>query len=123
MCLYNVQQVYSLLCNVLPLQAKSHQHLPSYTRTHTCTQYSGYKYEIIVIDDNSPDGTLQVAKELQRLYGEEKIVSTRTVLHCILTIEDRVIGCVLSADNPPMELLDNEHKLTVPLFPLVRLRC
>lgn len=63
-----------------------------HTRTHTCTQYSGYKYEIIVIDDNSPDGTLQVAEELQQLYGEEKIVSTRTVLHCILTIDNRVHG-------------------------------
>ena len=39
------------------------------------THGSGYSYEIIIIDDNSPDGTLEVAKELQKLYGEEKIVS------------------------------------------------
>ena len=31
-------------------------------------------YEIIIIDDNSPDGTLEVAKQLQRIYGEQKIV-------------------------------------------------
>ncbi|KAJ3039559.1 dolichol-P-mannose synthesis [Rhizophlyctis rosea] len=31
-------------------------------------------YEIIVIDDASPDGTLEVAKELQRVYGEKHIV-------------------------------------------------
>ena len=31
-------------------------------------------YEIIVIDDNSPDGTIEVAKELQKLYGEDKVV-------------------------------------------------
>ncbi|KAI9013131.1 nucleotide-diphospho-sugar transferase [Gaertneriomyces semiglobifer] len=31
-------------------------------------------YEIIVIDDASPDGTLEVAKQLQRIYGEKKIV-------------------------------------------------
>ncbi|KAI6180998.1 Dolichol-phosphate mannosyltransferase subunit 1 [Aphelenchoides besseyi] len=31
-------------------------------------------YEVIVIDDNSPDGTLEVAKKLQRELGEEKIV-------------------------------------------------
>jgi dolichol-phosphate mannosyltransferase len=27
-----------------------------------------------VIDDNSPDGTNEVAEELQKLYGEDKIV-------------------------------------------------
>lgn len=31
-------------------------------------------YEIIIIDDNSPDGTLEVAKQLQTVYGEEKIL-------------------------------------------------
>ncbi|KAJ2288407.1 dolichol-P-mannose synthesis, partial [Coemansia sp. RSA 2706] len=31
-------------------------------------------YEVIIIDDNSPDGTLEVAKQLQRVYGEERIV-------------------------------------------------
>ncbi|KAH8405098.1 hypothetical protein KR222_001315 [Zaprionus bogoriensis] len=37
-------------------------------------QASGYDYEVIVIDDGSPDGTLDVAKDLQRIYGEDKIV-------------------------------------------------
>uniref|UniRef100_A0A915HLG9 Dolichol-phosphate mannosyltransferase subunit 1 n=1 Tax=Romanomermis culicivorax TaxID=13658 RepID=A0A915HLG9_ROMCU len=32
------------------------------------------RYEIIIIDDNSPDGTLEIAEELQKLYGSEKIV-------------------------------------------------
>lgn len=42
---------------------------------HTMYCYcSGYEYEIIVIDDNSPDGTLEVAKQLQQIYGAEKIV-------------------------------------------------
>lgn len=35
---------------------------------------SQYDYEIIVIDDGSPDGTLDVAKDLQKIYGEKKIV-------------------------------------------------
>nr|XP_011452277.2 dolichol-phosphate mannosyltransferase subunit 1 [Crassostrea gigas] len=35
---------------------------------------SGYDYEIIVIDDGSPDKTLDVAKQLQKIYGSEKIV-------------------------------------------------
>lgn len=32
------------------------------------------KYEVIIIDDGSPDKTLEVAKQLQKIYGEEKIV-------------------------------------------------
>ncbi|XP_064094316.1 dolichol-phosphate mannosyltransferase subunit 1 [Macrobrachium nipponense] len=35
---------------------------------------SGFDYEIIVIDDGSPDGTLEVAKKLQDIYGENRIV-------------------------------------------------
>lgn len=31
-------------------------------------------YEIIVIDDNSPDGTIDVAKQLQSAYGEDRIL-------------------------------------------------
>lgn len=36
--------------------------------------YSGAPYEIIVIDDGSPDGTLDMAKQLQEHYGKDKIV-------------------------------------------------
>ena len=32
-------------------------------------------WEIIVVDDASPDGTQEVAKELANVYGEDKIVS------------------------------------------------
>lgn len=35
---------------------------------------SKFDYEIIVIDDGSPDGTLDVAKQLQTIYGEDKIL-------------------------------------------------
>lgn len=31
-------------------------------------------WEIIIIDDNSPDGTGAVAKQLQRVFGEDKIL-------------------------------------------------
>lgn len=33
-------------------------------------------FEIIVVDDNSPDGTTQVAKDLQKIYGTERLVVT-----------------------------------------------
>ncbi|KAL0237545.1 hypothetical protein PCE1_000939 [Barthelona sp. PCE] len=35
------------------------------------------KYEIIIVDDNSPDGTFEIAEKLQDLYGEEHIVLTQ----------------------------------------------
>ena len=38
--------------------------------------FSGFDFEIIVIDDGSPDGTLDAAKQLQKIYGSDKIVST-----------------------------------------------
>lgn len=33
-----------------------------------------HDFEIIVIDDGSPDGTLDVARQLEKIYGKEKIV-------------------------------------------------
>lgn len=40
----------------------------------TCSNCSNLAYEIVIVEDNSPDGTLQVARELQALYGKEHIV-------------------------------------------------
>ncbi|KAI6661126.1 Dolichol-phosphate mannosyltransferase subunit 1 [Oopsacas minuta] len=34
---------------------------------------SDCNYEIIIIDDGSPDGTQEVAKQLQKIYGHDKI--------------------------------------------------
>ncbi|KAK5647925.1 hypothetical protein RI129_002817 [Pyrocoelia pectoralis] len=39
-----------------------------------CMEKSGYDYEVIVIDDGSPDGTLEAAEQLQKIYGSSKIV-------------------------------------------------
>jgi dolichol-phosphate mannosyltransferase len=35
---------------------------------------SGYNFEVVVIDDNSPDGTQEVAEQLQEIYGEDTIL-------------------------------------------------
>ena len=36
--------------------------------------YSNLSWEIIIVDDASPDGTQDVAKQLAKVYGEDKIV-------------------------------------------------
>uniref|UniRef100_A8QBS8 Dolichol-phosphate mannosyltransferase subunit 1 n=1 Tax=Brugia malayi TaxID=6279 RepID=A8QBS8_BRUMA len=33
-----------------------------------------FSYEVIIIDDNSPDGTMDVAKKLEHEFGNNKIV-------------------------------------------------
>lgn len=38
---------------------------------------SGLEWEIIVVDDASPDGTQEIAKQLATVYGEDKIVRCR----------------------------------------------
>ncbi|XP_017288960.1 dolichol-phosphate mannosyltransferase subunit 1 [Kryptolebias marmoratus] len=35
---------------------------------------SDHDYEIIIIDDGSPDGTQEVAEQLQKIYGKDKIL-------------------------------------------------
>jgi len=47
-----------------------------------CYFFSNINYEIIIIDDGSPDGTLDVAKELQTIYGEEYIVNIQNLCFC-----------------------------------------
>lgn len=37
--------------------------------------FSGINYEIIIIDDGSPDGTRDVAEQLEKIYGSDRIVS------------------------------------------------
>lgn len=33
----------------------------------------GASYEVVIVEDNSPDGTRDVALEMQRLFGEDKV--------------------------------------------------
>ena len=38
------------------------------------THYSKLDYEIVIVEDNSPDGTLEVAEAMKRIYGENRII-------------------------------------------------
>lgn len=43
--------------------------------TLVLTDTSGLDWEIIVVDDASPDGTQEVARQLAKIYGEDRVVS------------------------------------------------
>jgi dolichol-phosphate mannosyltransferase len=32
-------------------------------------------FDIIIVDDGSPDGTQDIVKQLQQVYGEDRVVS------------------------------------------------
>lgn len=38
--------------------------------------HSQLSWEVIIVDDNSPDGTQEIAKQLANVYGEDKIVTS-----------------------------------------------
>lgn len=50
--------------------------------------HSHLSWEVIVVDDNSPDGTQEIAKQLAKVYGEDKIVSLPCPLSTFLTDHD-----------------------------------
>ncbi|RYH20328.1 glycosyltransferase [archaeon] len=32
------------------------------------------RYEVVIVEDNSPDGTLDAAKQLQKIFGKDKVI-------------------------------------------------
>lgn len=41
-----------------------------------CYTFRDINFEIIIVDDGSPDGTQDIVKQLQQVYGEDRIVCT-----------------------------------------------
>lgn len=52
--------------------------------------FRGYDYEIIIIDDGSPDGTQEAAKQLENIYGTDIIVSLPRKLACFSFLVENV---------------------------------
>ena len=48
--------------------------LSSFTCIFSQYTYRHLNWEIILVDDNSPDGTQDIAKQLQGVYGNDRIV-------------------------------------------------
>lgn len=47
-----------------------------------------YNFEVIIVDDASPDGTQDTVKKLQGIYGEDRIVRVLPIFD--MTLEMRV---------------------------------
>jgi dolichol-phosphate mannosyltransferase len=71
----------------------------------------GYNYDIVIVDDNSKDGTIEAAEKLAALYPVKLIVRktekglATAVIHGIKKAEGNII-CVMDADlqHPPEKL-------------------
>lgn len=69
----NLPIIIWLLAKVF--QEKYVHYLPLSIRSSTVKLYSQLAWEVIVVDDASPDGTQDIARQLASVYGEDKIVS------------------------------------------------
>ncbi len=69
----NEDSIDTMLYSIILPTYNERDNLPLITQfLHDAFAESGLKYEIVVVDDSSPDGTLEVARSLQRIFGEER---------------------------------------------------
>lgn len=69
-----MSELYSV---ILPTY-NERQNLPLITSMLTQTFIdNNISYQIVIVDDNSPDKTYEIAEQLQRIYGKEQITVLR----------------------------------------------
>jgi len=72
----------------------------------------GYNYEIVVVDDNSPDGTAKVAEKLTEQYPVRVLVREKkkglasAILHGFANASGDILGVIDADLQHPPELLD-----------------
>jgi len=49
--------------------------IPALFKFHCLLEACYLNFEIIIVDDGSPDGTQDIVKQLQQVYGEDSVVS------------------------------------------------
>jgi glycosyltransferase involved in cell wall biosynthesis len=54
--------------------------------------YSSLDWEVIIVDDASPDGTQDVAKQLAGIYGEDHIVRCIQMVRADDSYSDHELG-------------------------------
>ena len=68
------EAIMTLYSVILPTYNES-ENLPLIvSMLHKSFTENKLQYELIIVEDNSPDGTLLVAEELRKSYGEEHVV-------------------------------------------------
>jgi dolichol-phosphate mannosyltransferase len=96
---------------IIPTYNEKDNIVPLFERIHQAL--SGYKYEIVLVDDNSRDGTIEAAESLASRYPVKVIVRrgekglATAVVHGLKSASGRIIG-VMDADlqHPPEVLPD-----------------
>ena len=75
------------------------------------------EFEVIVIDDNSPDGTQDVVKKLQKLYGAQQLASSPGLTCYFTSAQDKTSFSMAKGSAHPNRLEHiNRHWLMLHLY-------
>src|SRR6478735_10182161 len=83
--------------------------------------YSNLDWAIIIVDDGSPDGTLEIGKQLQRLYGPEHIVLKPR--QGKLGLGTAYVHGLQFATGNFVIIMDADFSHHVPIFPYALFTC